>query len=134
MNVHYRGIASCLPGKGNTVSFWEDLLEGRIHADYYLALFRYALDPNASLQKLRNLEDLLDCFRIPMSRNAFYELVALQDDLSRMNYDTEENDQWTFIWGNQSYVSSRFYHYHFRNLHPERSLVWIWETKCAPQD
>jgi hypothetical protein len=77
-------------------------------------------------------EDLLDCFRIPMSRRAYNEFLELQIELTNLASSlSDENDKWTFIWGNQNYSSSRFYQYHFRAIQPHRSVLWVWKTKCV---
>jgi hypothetical protein len=51
-------------------------------------------------RKLRNAEDLLDCFRIPMSRPAYNEFLALQDELGQFQSATQEmRDVWVYILG-----------------------------------
>ena len=57
----------------DTVSFWEDLIAGKIHSSTYPNLFRSAIDPKASFWKLRSSSDLLECFKIPMTRQAYDE-------------------------------------------------------------
>jgi hypothetical protein len=32
-----------------------------------------------------------------------------------------------------SYSSSRYYQYIFREIHLEKSITWIWKSKCVPK-
>ena len=51
-----------------------------------------------SLKRVRENENIVDLFRIPMTRQAHNELLQLEDDVSELSsYDHEENDEWTFI-------------------------------------
>ena len=60
--------------------------------------------------------------------------MELQEELSSLSDSTEvEKDVWTFIWGQQRFSSSKYYHYQFQNVQPERSVIWIWKTKCVPK-
>jgi hypothetical protein len=134
LNVVFRGIASCVPGKGDTINFWEDLFHGSIRANHFPNLFAYAKDPKISLQKIRNSVDLIDCFRIPMSRQAYNELLEIQEELMDIpDSALLDDDSWKYIWGQQCYSSSKFYQYSFSNLHPSRVVVWIWATNCVPK-
>jgi hypothetical protein len=49
LNVHFRGVAMCIPNHGNTISFWEDLINGRVHSDIFPHLLDFAKDPRISL-------------------------------------------------------------------------------------
>lgn len=134
MHTQFRGVAVCVPNKGDTISFWEDLIDGIVHSNVYPRLLNFAKEPRISLWKLRNAEPLLDYFRIPMTRQAYNEFLELQNELSEMPPAVlDENDRWVFIWGHQSYSSSKFYQYQFRSLQPHRSITWIWKTKCVPK-
>lgn len=63
-----------------------------------------------SYWKLRNADSLLDCFRIPKSRHAYNEFLALQEEFALLQPMVEDSkDNWTYIWGHHSYTSNRFY-------------------------
>jgi hypothetical protein len=69
-----------------------------------------------------------------MSRVAYNELLQLQnflDDLPPVDHDG--NDSWTYIWGQHRYSSSKYYHYHFRDIQPNLPILWIWKLKCIPR-
>jgi len=84
LHVKYRGITHCIPNKGHAISFLDDLIDGRIHSQSLPSLFQYAKNPKISLWKLRNEELLLDCFNIPMSRQAYDEFLVLQQYFSQL--------------------------------------------------
>jgi hypothetical protein len=44
LHVQFRGVAICIPNKGDTVSFWDDLIEGKIHSQIFSNLFIFAKD------------------------------------------------------------------------------------------
>jgi hypothetical protein len=76
LHIKYRGIAICIPRKGDTISFWDDLINNSIHSQALPSLFQFAKDPKISLWKLRNADPLIDCFRIPMTRQAYNEYLV----------------------------------------------------------
>ena len=72
-------------------------------------------------------------FYLPLSQEAFSELQQLQHYLEGIPYNIDSKDQWTFIWGNSSYTSSRFYKFVFSGLQAEQTFSWLWKTKCTPR-
>jgi hypothetical protein len=78
------------------------------------------------------VNDLLNCFKIPISREAYNELLDLQQFLVSLQPAEQCNrDYWHFIWEQQFYSSSKFYQYHFKDIHPNRIVLWIWKSKCV---
>jgi hypothetical protein len=119
-------VAICDAAKGDTIGFWDDLIDGSIHSLVYPNLVHFAKDLNISLFQLRQSRDLLGCFRIPMSRPAYNEFLLLQDKLANMpQINHDEKDSWSLIWGVHSYSSKMFYQHQFKELQPERAMLWI---------
>ena len=134
LHTQFRGVAICSPNKGDTISFWEDIINGSIHSNIFPRLLEFAKGPCVSLWKLRQADNLLNCFRIPMTREAYNEFLELQNFLSALpSVDQDSKDAWHFIWGQQRYSSSKYYQYQFREVLPNRSIFWIWKTKCVPK-
>ena len=134
LHIQFRGVAFCQPSKGDTVSFWEDLINGHIHSNRFPNLYPFAKEPRLSFWKIRSAVSLVDCFRIPMSREAYNEMLVLQSELQNLpQVIPDEKDKWLFIWGQQKYSSSKFYQHHFRELQPHRVVIWIWKSKCVPK-
>jgi hypothetical protein len=67
-----------LPSRGDTVAFWNDIINGALQSNIFPNLVVYAKDPKASLWKLRNEGNLINCFNIPVSREAYNEFLLLQ--------------------------------------------------------
>jgi hypothetical protein len=38
-----------------------------------------------------------------------------------------------FHLGGTCYASSKFYQYSFREVHPEKTISWVWKSKCIPK-
>jgi hypothetical protein len=69
-----------------------------------------------------------------VSERAFEEFQILITEIENLQThlnDSQEKDAWTYIWGNNKLSSSRLYHYTFRNVHPPRPFIWLWESKCS---
>lgn len=134
LNTQFRGVALCIPGKGDTIGFWDDFINGKIYSDYYTNLFQFAINPKACLWNLKSSSNLLECFKIPMTRPAYNEFLDLQIELlSLSSSEDDANDVWTFIWGQHNYSSHKYYLFQFQNVFPEKSAVWIWKSKCVPK-
>jgi hypothetical protein len=134
LNPVFRGIACCIPSKGDTIGLWEDLFAGVVHSHSLPTLFQFAKDPRISLYKLRISDPLIDCFRIPMTRQALNEFIQLRDLIDNFNASTDNsNDGWTYIWGRQSFSSRRYYQFHFSSVSPPRTIPWLWKSKCMPK-
>jgi hypothetical protein len=61
---------------------------------------------------------------------AFQEYQDLQQLIQQIQVQAGNKDSWEYIWGNNKYSASRFYHLPFKNLHPPH-FIWIWDSKCA---
>jgi hypothetical protein len=42
-----------------------------------------------------------------------------------------DKDNWHYIWGNNKYTSSKFYHFPYKNVQPLAPFIWIWDSKCS---
>jgi hypothetical protein len=134
LHIQYRGVSICNPNQGDTISFWDDIINGFLHSEKFPHLLHFAGDPAISLFALRNTDNLLDCFRIPMSRAAYNEFLDLQDLLNNLPpINPNSKDSWHFIWGQRSYLTCHFYQYQFKELRPSRAILCIWKTKCIPK-
>jgi hypothetical protein len=134
LNPVFRGIARCIPSKGDTIGLWEDLFAGVVHSHSLPTLFQFAKDPRISLYKFRMSDSLINCFRIPMPRQAFNEFIQLRDLINNFNASTDNSkDGWTYIWGRQSFSSRRYYQYHFSSISTPRTIPWLWKSGCMPK-
>jgi len=100
LNTIYRGIAKCVIGNGATVTFWDDLWTNEILSFKYPWIHSFAKDQNISVMKIMQTDDISEIFNLPLSDQAWSELLALQNDIQQINFDENSADTWTFIWGN----------------------------------
>jgi hypothetical protein len=54
-------------------------------------------------------------FHLPLSVQAFQEYQDLQQLIQGIQIQSENNNKWTYIWGNDRYSASKFYHLPFKN-------------------
>jgi hypothetical protein len=62
----------------------EEFLSAPIHTPHSLVTRSVLQDHNISFYQLRNADNLVVLFRIPMTRAAFNELILLQDFLAHL--------------------------------------------------
>jgi hypothetical protein len=77
-------VAIFSPSRGDTVAFWDDIINGALQFGIFPNLVLYAKDPKASLWKLRNEGNLINFFNIPMSRAAYNEFLLLQQNFDSL--------------------------------------------------
>jgi hypothetical protein len=66
----------------------------------YPSMYSFAKQAVISLKSVKETERLVDLFRIPMTRQAYNELLLLAEDILALSGgNTEGKDEWTFIWG-----------------------------------
>jgi hypothetical protein len=75
------------------------------------------------------IEELAHLFTLPLSEEAFQQLLVLAGDLNDM-LDTDANDVWSYIWGSPIYSSVRAYKQLIgsRQVHPCYS--WLWKASA----
>lgn len=98
LNVIYRGIARCTLGDGSTVSFWDDLWSDLVLSLQYPRLHSFARDSGISVQNLMLQQELSDVFMLPLSVEAYDELLLLQSYLRDIEYDDSSADVWSPVW------------------------------------
>lgn len=93
---------------GQTCLLWEDLWNGQIRKLQFPELHSYAKNKLISLSKAHGAAALHDLFNLPVSVEAYTQLQDLQFEFSTLVL-TEENDNWTYIWGSAQFSSFRAY-------------------------
>jgi len=97
LNVLYRGIARCSLGDGSTVLFWGDLWGPVVLAQAFPNLSQAATNTSASVMDIMAAPDLVSIVNLPLSQQAYEELVDMQDLLSSIANVPGSNDHWSFI-------------------------------------
>uniref|UniRef100_A0A0A9D120 Reverse transcriptase zinc-binding domain-containing protein n=1 Tax=Arundo donax TaxID=35708 RepID=A0A0A9D120_ARUDO len=91
-------------------------------------------NPRVSVKEvMATIQEMPNLFNLPLSQQAHDEFINLQAYLVQMQYSEQELEQWSFIWGNSCYTSSRMYKLVFANHHCPAPLQWIWKSKCIPR-
>lgn len=132
LNIIYRGVARCTLGNGSTVTFWEDLWSETVLAVQYPRLFSYARKKDISVLEMMMQEDLNEVFFLPLSTQAYGELLQLQEYLEQLHYDDTARDDWSMIWG-EKYSSRRFYMHAFNGVHAHPIFRIVWKAQCTPR-
>ena len=133
LNVLNRGIAKCSIADGSTVTFWEDIWSEALLSHRYPALFSFVLNPEISVKEVVLAPDLDSIFHLPLSLEDHAELLDLQSFVQEIDYAPDTKDSWTFLWGNHSYSSRRYYKLVFQNLHTSPIFAKIRKSKCTPR-
>lgn len=132
LTAAFRRIATCQPGKGISISLWDDNFDSRPLHLKFPHLFAYARKQNISMHQALLEDDILNLFRLPLSRPAFDELQNFQLLFDQLKNRAQQDDVWSYIWG-QVYTSIKFYNRAFMALTPPAPFTWIWQTKCIPR-
>lgn len=130
----FRAIAKCTINDGKTVLFWQDLWNEKVRKESYPRLFSFAKDKNITAERFILQENPSSLFHLPLSQRAYEEFEVLQVELQNLRnhlQDSNEKDIWSYIWGNNKFSASKLYRYTFRNVHPPRPFIWLWESKCS---
>lgn len=93
---HFKGLAQASVVSGSSCFFWTDVWDDNIRSIQYPQLFSYAKDKNLSVQQFLQPQDLLDNFFLPLSEEAFDQLLDMFQLLSNTNLQ-EGADRWTYI-------------------------------------
>jgi len=115
------------------VTFWDDLWSDGIMSLEYLRLHSFAMDPNISIKKIIQTDDWSMLFYLPLSPQAFQELMSMQLEIQMVPYDSNIPDSWNFSWGNSQDTSGRFYQLAFKRLVLPNNFKWVWKSKCTPK-
>jgi hypothetical protein len=130
---NFRGVARIKPGKGDTFLFWLDswkLNDSFICLkDKFPRLFSFVLNDNLSASQVYEMEDISSIFFLPLSVQAHGELNELQD-LMAANPLSNQNDVWSYTWGDKYYVA-KFYEYIHSHIKVPKVYHWLWKSSCV---
>lgn len=131
----FRGISQCSVGNGKTALFWDDSWAGSVLSRSYPRLMSFAKNTRASVKDVMELESLEDGFHLPLSQDAFSEFEQVQDLIDGWPFSPDDNDTWTYIWGNGTYSSQKLYKmaYQSQNIDTHPAFKWLWKAGCTPR-
>jgi hypothetical protein len=94
-------------------------------------LYSFAKKKDISVAHFLTHNQLQDQFHLPLSVEAFQEYQQMQQIIQQIQISGQEKDSWSYIWGNNRYTSSKFYHFPYRNVEPPPPFIWIWDSRCS---
>jgi hypothetical protein len=118
---------------GDTAGLWEDDIQQQPFALQFPNLYEYANNKNVSLKDGLAATNLLDIFKLPMSRTTYNEFLVFKDELDSLRVDNDQTNIWVYHWSGGLYTSRKFYRYQFENVMPPPPFYWIWKAKCMPR-
>jgi len=87
----YKGLASVQISDGKTCLLWWDLWDGQVCAQIYPHLLSYAKLKNISLHRISAMPSIEQLFHLPLSAEAYAQLLLLCDRLDGLNLNTEQD-------------------------------------------
>lgn len=114
---------------GSTCLLWHHLWNNQVPAQVYPHLFSFTRDKHLSLKRAYSITDLQHLFFLPLTPQAYNQLVSLAEDLESLDLSPDP-DSWIYIWGNAFFSSSKAYKslIGHRNTHPVYD--WLWKSRC----
>ena len=81
----FKGIATVNLADGRTCLLWCDIWEGQVCAQAYPELFSFAKLENLSVQKALSTTSIVQLFHLPLSSEAYSQLLLLYGKLDGLN-------------------------------------------------
>jgi hypothetical protein len=83
----FKGIVTISAHKGDTCSLWYDMWGGSIRSQGFPQLFSFAKTVNISVRRAAEISDLNQIFQLPISTEAFQQLLVLAQDLADLSLE-----------------------------------------------
>ena len=117
LNNIYRSVSQCFIGNGSTVCFWEDRWLPGVLSTKYPRLASFARNRYASVQEIMTSIDLDNLFILPLTQQAFEEMLQLQEGIQNVSIEEDDKDTWCPSWGS-FFTSKKFYSLVYNMLTP----------------
>jgi len=117
LNNIYRSVSQCFIGNGSTVCFWEDRWLPDVLSTKYPRLASFARNRYASVQEIMTSIDLDNLFILPLTQQAFEEMLQLQEGIQNVSIEEDDKDTWCPSWGS-FFTSKKFYSLVYNMLTP----------------
>jgi hypothetical protein len=79
-------------------------------------LYSFAKNRDISVAQFLANNQIQEQFHLPLSVEAFQEHQQMQQIIQQIQISSQEKDIWHYIWGNNRYTSSKFYHSSYKNI------------------
>jgi hypothetical protein len=92
-------------------------------------LMSFARNRNTLVQEIMEDVDLDELFILPLSQEAFEEMVQLQEEVQNINTNADERDSWCQTWG-KNFTSKKFYSLIYSMVDAHQVHKMIWKSGC----
>jgi hypothetical protein len=96
--MKYVPLCKITVGTDDTVLFWSDKWHIKPMMQSFPRLFSYSLDDKLSVRDFLLTPNETELFELPLSQQAFQELLALEDVLTHCQVHDGISDSWRTIW------------------------------------
>jgi hypothetical protein len=73
-------------------------------------------------------------FNLPLSAEAFQQLLVLAQDLDDVSQVHDQDDIWTYIWGSPLYVPMKAYNHLIGSKQVHACYNWLWKSSVQKKD
>jgi hypothetical protein len=128
----FKGIAQAKVGPGDSISFWQDMWNGKVLKLTYPQLFSFTFMEQISLSSVLHQENFHDIFQLPLSEEAYDQYCEL-DLILQLIQVTSDNDQWKYIWGNGHFSVKMSYNHLIGSSLVHPAFRWLWGSSYQPK-
>ena len=114
---------------GSSVLLWKDVWLSNSLQNIFPYLFSFAKDVSISVSQILDMEDALDHFNLPLSQEAYDELLQFQvlmQDLPGVS----DPDQWLVFQSSNHFKVFKVYKLAMSGHLVCPTLKWLWKTCC----
>jgi hypothetical protein len=126
----FKSMVNISVHKGDTCFLWQDMWGGSIRNQGFSQLFSFAKVTNISVCRAAAISNINQLFNLPISTEAYQQLLVLAHDLADISLEQEQDDVWTYSWGSTIYMPMKAYKVSIgpRQVHP--CFSWLWTTSA----
>jgi len=100
----------------------------------YPNLYAYVINKNMSVKSGLAVSDLLEIFRLQMSRMAYNEFLVFKEELESLKADNDQTDVWICNWNGGLYSSRQFLQTSLCADHTASSFLLDLESKVHAEN
>jgi hypothetical protein len=127
--MKYIPLCKITIGTGDTVLFWSDKWHDHPMMQRFPRLFSYSLDDKLSVRDFLLTPNKSELFELPLSQQAYHELIALEVVLDQCQVHEGISDSWSTVWKGGVFSSQSYYKHCFSSLPDVGIFKWIWRSR-----
>jgi hypothetical protein len=91
-------------------------------------MFSFSIRKDITLKQTGQMEHLHENSQLPLSETAFQQFLLLSSEVDNLTL-TEENDVWSYIWGNSTFSVSKTYKVLVGHGPSHPIFGWLWNSR-----